>query len=129
MDTNGWSDTGQQFTVTRDGIILEGRHGSIGAILNRVNVLGAQCAGFNSESGGTEHEGEYDEEHMPLPQWNASVDLHSWIVDRTGIDSTDIDGHRDHVSTDCPGAWLYSQLPKFRQAVHSKLAVWRKANP
>src|SRR5256885_9817378 len=29
MDTNGWADTGQHFTVSRGGYVLEGRHRSL----------------------------------------------------------------------------------------------------
>ena len=29
MDSNGWSDTGQQFTVSRGGYAMEGRHQSL----------------------------------------------------------------------------------------------------
>src|SRR5688572_29440798 len=29
MDNNGWSDTGQQFTVSRGGYAMEGRHQSL----------------------------------------------------------------------------------------------------
>src|SRR5215218_5676858 len=29
MDNNGWSDTGQHFTISRGGYVLEGRHRSL----------------------------------------------------------------------------------------------------
>jgi hypothetical protein len=128
MDQNGWSDTGQNYTVSREGIICEGRHGSIAATKAGKNVVGAQCQGFNSLSCGTEHEGTYDDVGLPQVQWDAAVNLQCWILDCNKLSSSDIDGHRDHISTDCPGATFYSQLPKFREDVHTKLAKWRAEN-
>src|SRR3954462_15374811 len=32
MDTNGWSDTGQQLTISRGGYVMEGRNRSLEAI-------------------------------------------------------------------------------------------------
>ncbi len=32
IDTNGWSDTGQHFTISRGGYDMEGRHGSLTAL-------------------------------------------------------------------------------------------------
>jgi hypothetical protein len=129
MDNNHWSDTGQQYTISHDAIICEGRHGSIAATNKGLHVVAAECQGYNIQSGGTEHEGNFDTFHMPLKMWNASVDLHAWIVDRLKLSSTDIDGHRDHIATDCPGIWFYGQLGNFHKAVHEKLAAWRLANP
>src|ERR1041385_8510885 len=64
MRSNGWSDTGQDFTVSRDGIILEGRHGALAALLAGHCERGAHCADpdvgvYDNNSWGTEHEGSY----------------------------------------------------------------------
>lgn len=129
MDINGWSDTGQQFTISRGGIMMEGRHGSIAAVEQGMHVVGAECEGYNHQSGGTEHEGNFMEIDMPDIMWNASIDLHCWIVDRSRLDSGDLDGHRQHISTACPGDKFFARLPQFRSAVHARLSAWRKANP
>ena len=129
MDNNGWSDTGQNYTITREGIVGEGRHGSIAATNAGVNVVGAQCEGFNSRSAGTEHEGTYDDVDLPEAQWKAAVVLQAWILDRNGLSSTDLDGHRDHCSTDCPGKLFYSKKALFQEEVHKELAKWRASNP
>jgi hypothetical protein len=34
-----------------------------------------------------------------------------------------IRGHRDFSNTDCPGDWLYSQLPRLRKQVADKLGL------
>lgn len=122
MDTNGWADTGQHFTVSIDGIVLEGRHGSLDALLNRHCIRGAHAADggidFN-DSWGTEHEGTYDTVHMPAAQWDASTRLHAAIAFLCGLDSASAIGHRDTgIATACCGNWLESQLPQFRAAVH-----------
>lgn len=124
MDGNGWSDTGQHFTITRDGIVLEGRHGSLAALLAGHCIRGAHAADADTgaddnDSWGVEHEGTYTTEHMPQAQWNASVRLFGAIGQLCNLDTATIKGHRDTgCQTACPGDWLESVLPEFRQSAH-----------
>jgi len=124
MDGNGWSDTGQHFTVTRDGIILEGRHGSLAAALAGHCLRGAHAADPDTgadanNSWGIEHEGTYTSEPMPEAQWQATLHLTAWLCQQTKLDSATLRGHRDTgCETACPGDWLEAQLPRARQAVH-----------
>ncbi|MHB2016974.1 MAG: peptidoglycan recognition protein family protein [Candidatus Xenobia bacterium] len=125
MDNNGWADTGQNFTVTRDGVILEGRHGSLAAILARQSVRAAHAAdpdtgADDNDSPGTEHEGTYSTEAMPQAQWEAAVWLQAFIAYHLKQDTDQIIGHRDTgCSTACPGDWLESQLPRMRDEAHA----------
>ncbi len=128
MQVNGWADTGQHFTVSRDGIILEGRHGSLEAAKSGQAVHGAHAADagidFNSDWG-IENEGTYDFTRMPSKQWQALVQLVGWLARVCSIDTAHVIGHRDTgIATDCPGQWLEGQLPLLRQqARQAKLSL------
>lgn len=124
MDANGWADTGQHFTVTRDGIVLEGRHGSLAALLAGHCIHGAHAADADTgaddnNSWGVEHEGTYTTETMPQAQWDASVKLFAALAYSCNLDTATIKGHRDTgCSTACPGDWLEGQLDRFRVQAH-----------
>ena len=48
MDGNGWSDTGQHFTVSRGGYVLEGRHRQPGPLrAGDQQMISAHCPGEN----------------------------------------------------------------------------------
>jgi hypothetical protein len=47
MDGNGWSDTGQHFTVSRGGLILEGRTGALATAKSGKVVQGAHASGVS----------------------------------------------------------------------------------
>jgi hypothetical protein len=127
MDNNDWSDTGQHFTVTREGIVLEGRHGSLAALLAGHCIHGAHDD-HDNESWGVEHEGTYSTETPPSVQWNASVKLFAVLSKLSNLDSATIKGHRDTgSSTACPGDKFDSLLGQFRSDVHNaKLALTLK---
>jgi hypothetical protein len=122
MDHNGWSDTGQHFTVSIDGIVCEGRHGSLAALLAGHCIRGAHAADAgidDNDSWGTEHEGTFQTAHMNATQWGASITLHAAISFLCKLDSATIEGHRDTgIATTCPGDWFENQIPEFRQQVH-----------
>ncbi|GHJ45545.1 hypothetical protein Cs7R123_28870 [Catellatospora sp. TT07R-123] len=123
MDSNGWSDTGQHFTVSRGGFITEGRHYSLSHLTSGNGmVVGAHCPGQNDQAIGIENEGTYTSATPPTTQFNKLVDLCAYICDQYGIAPTKIYGHRDFVSTSCPGDAFYAQLPALRSAVAAKLS-------
>ena len=118
----GWSDSGQQFTITRGGYILEGRHRSIEAVQGgQQHVRGAHCEGFNDISVGIENEGTYGTSPPPAALYSQLVRLCAYICGQYGIPSTSIYGHRDFVNTACPGDALYAQLPGLRRDVALQL--------
>lgn len=122
MDTQGWSDTGQHFTVSRGGHTLEGRTGTLTRAREGTSfVIGSHAYGANGESLGIENEGTYDDVEMPAAQWTALVSLTAWLCARHRIDVEGIVGHRDVTSTGCPGEWLYGQLPQLRTEVQAVL--------
>lgn len=123
MDSNGWSDTGQHFTVSRGGFITEGRHNSLSKLTAGSGmVVGAHCPGQNDKAIGIENEGTYMTVTPPAALYNKLVDLCAYICQQYGIAATRIYGHRDFLATDCPGDVLYSMLPQLRTDVAAKLA-------
>jgi len=124
MDGNGWADTGQQFTNTRGGYRLEGRHKSLAAVRGGTqHVQGANVASHNSEIIGIENEGLYSKVDVPKALWNSLVPLVAWISTQYGTPVKNIQGHRDFNSTECPGDVLYGRLKELRDAVANALGV------
>ncbi|MBW4573908.1 MAG: N-acetylmuramoyl-L-alanine amidase [Aphanothece sp. CMT-3BRIN-NPC111] len=123
MDSFGWWDSGHNFLNTTGGILLEGRHGSL-AKIKRGRCVQSSHAGTieANKSPGIENEGRFMTYNMGERQWNSLVELCVSICDSCNISPDNIKGHRDFSPTECPGQWLYSQLPRLRQEVRKKLA-------
>jgi hypothetical protein len=112
-------DSGHNFLVTRSGHVLEGRHGSVSAVMDGVMVESAHCIGHN-EQPGIEHEHKGGEAMAPA-QRQASLLLHEFICRKTGIDPHSIHGHGEFNPTECPGV-LKAGLPRFRQDLAQRMA-------
>ncbi|GAA5513918.1 hypothetical protein Dcar01_02667 [Deinococcus carri] len=120
----GWSDSGQHFTISRGGYVMEGRHRSLDAARGGTqHVRGAHCEGFNDVSVGIENEGTYMSAAPPTGQYDALVRLCAWLCQQYGIPATELYGHRDFVNTSCPGDLLYARLPQLRRDVAARLGV------
>lgn len=129
MTNRGWYDTGQNFLNTTAGFLLEGRHGSLEAARVGQCVQSAHApqspgklAGGN-DSPGIENEGNFSMGEMAAQQWSSLVDLCASLCDSCGLSPTAIKGHRDFTATECPGNWLYDQLPRLRTEVAARLGV------
>lgn len=125
---NGWSDSGHNFLNTTGGFLLEGRHGSLEAVMRGYSVRSAHARQDSSKllpngnsSPGIESEGNFTSAKMGQKQWNSLVALCAAICQSCRIDPNNIRGHRDFSYTKCPGDWLYAQLPRLRQEVRAKL--------
>lgn len=124
MDSNGWADTGQQFTVSRGGYAMEGRHQSLSRLNGGTSFMRGAHVGagtVNSNSIGIENEGLYTSVQPPAALWNKLVKLCAYICDRYGIASSKIYGHRDYMATACPGNQLYAKLGQLRTAVANEI--------
>lgn len=127
MDDNDWSDSGHNFLNTTGGFILEGRHGSLDAVKKGFCIQSAHAAqdpgklANGNQSPGIENEGNFMTFQMGQKQWQSLVELCVSLCDSCNISPTNIKGHRDFSDTDCPGDWLYSQLPLLRKQVADKL--------
>src|SRR6185312_276204 len=118
MDRRGWPDTGQHFTVTRGGVVLEGRHRSLEFVrVGKRQVEGAHCTGQNVVALGIENEGTYSSVDPPAAQWEKLRSLCAYLCGQYGIRPTEIYGHRDFKDTACPGDRLYAALPRLRTEV------------
>ncbi|EFH85564.1 Peptidoglycan-binding domain 1 protein [Ktedonobacter racemifer DSM 44963] len=119
---NGWIDTGQHFTVTRGGYVLEGRHRSLATLQGGTSfVQGTHCPVMNDSAIGIEDEGTYTSVLPPDALWNSLVDLCTYICQQYGLNANNIFGHRDFYDTECPGTQFYGRLPALRHAVASRL--------
>lgn len=122
MDTNGWSDSGQQLTISRGGYIMEGRNRTLESISEKRLVVGAQTANNNSHTLGIENEGTYITTTPTSSLWNSLVATLAYLCTVYKLDPQEaIVGHRDYVATQCPGDAFYAQLPKLRNDVAGKL--------
>lgn len=124
MDVNGWSDTGQHFTVSRGGYVLEGRHGSLEALrTGERQIIAAHCPGENGRAIGIENEGTYVTETPPAALLDALTRLCVVICRQYGLHAHDIFGHWDFRATLCPGAMFYREFPALRRRVAEGLGT------
>ncbi len=122
MDGFGWVDSGHNFLNTTGGYLLEGRQGSLAAIKQGRCVRSAHAGNTTgNESPGIENEGTFNTYQMREQQWESLVELCVSICFSCRIDPDNIKGHRDFSPTQCPGDWLYSQLPRLRSEVRKRL--------
>lgn len=118
MDTNGWADTGQHFTVSRGGYVLEGRHRSLETLdAGEHQVISAHCPGENGNAIGIENEGTYIAEAPPRALLDSLVQLCVAVCRQFDLHAWDIFGHWDFRVTDCPGITFYAQFPQVRSRV------------
>lgn len=130
MDTRGWIDTGQQFTNSRGGYLMEGRHRSLEVLRGGTkHVQGANVGSHNSECIGIENEGLYSTEDVPGVLWDSLVQLVAYMAQQYEIDPEFIKGHRDFNSTECPGQVLYERLPELRDEVSRLLGYAARRAP
>ncbi|UQX01891.1 peptidoglycan recognition family protein [Streptomyces sp. RerS4] len=123
MVERGWSDTGQHFTVSRGGFVVEGRHGSLAALRSGTSMVrGAHCTGHNDTSLGIETEGTYTGAAPPAAQYRALVELCARICHGYGLPPSAVHGHRDFNATQCPGDALHALLPRLREDVAAALS-------
>lgn len=90
--SKGWAGIGYHYYVRKDGSVYRGRP---------ENMAGAHCPGVNSTSIGICAEGNFSEETMSDVQKQAIIELAKDIKSRHDIKW--VKGHREIISTDCPG--------------------------
>ena len=76
----GWNDSGHNFLVCRNGLILQGRWLTVSSIQAQHMVRSAHCPGQNEQIG-IEHE-HLGNEEMTKQQREASARLMAWIADQ-----------------------------------------------
>lgn len=101
MDGNGWNDSGHNFLVCRNGLILQGRWLTVSAIQAGHMVSSAHCPGQNNQIG-IEHE-HFGSEEMTPEQKESSSNLMAWIAwhyERTKVLPSM--PHSKYFPTSCP---------------------------
>jgi N-acetyl-anhydromuramyl-L-alanine amidase AmpD len=125
MDTRGFIDSGQHFTISRGGYAMEGRHRSLERLsLGQGHIVGAHCTGQNDQSIGIENEGIYTSVAPPGALYNQLVSLCVDICTQYALPASQIYGHRDFAATECPGDVLYGMLPQLRSDVGARVLTW-----
>lgn len=121
---NGWGDTGQHFTVSRGGFLLEGRHGTLEAIADGDGMfpMGAHSASQNRSALGIETQGTFTHALPTDAQWEGLVSLCTWLCRAYDLEPPAIEGHREYERTACPGDALFARLPALREQVATRLA-------
>jgi hypothetical protein len=122
IDHNHWSDSGQHFTVSRGGVILEGRHTSYAAALKGQVPRGAHAGNtkINATMFGIEDEGTFRSRgDIPSALWLALVDLCAHLAWWGNFDTVKIYPHKLYRPTACPG-FLEDMLPDLRRAAHAR---------
>jgi hypothetical protein len=107
--SEGWMDSGHNFLVCRNGVVLVGRHQSLPAVNAGRMIVSAHCPGHNDVPG-VEHE-HLHEETMTTKQLEASARLWAWICSRCAIRVGSYDPHGAHFPTSCPGE-LRDDIPR-----------------
>ncbi len=116
--TRGWGDIGYNYVVDTQGNVYEGRSGGEG-------VIGAHAGAGNHGSIGVSFLGDYEANDIAE---SALVRAGKFIYKKAKIHSLDIGAsgefrgkirpnlfaHRDIMSTNCPGQYLYAKLPLIR---------------
>lgn len=121
--SQGWCDVGYNFVVDRYGTVFEGRRGG----LHRP-VRGAHAGNYNTDTVGVAMLGNFDVGKLPPALKDAMVRLVGWRLatsyvparGRTKMKIYDkrlrrIVGHRDVMSTACPGRYGYKFLTNLRE--------------
>lgn len=122
MDKNGWIDTGNHFTISRTGVIMEGRHRSLERLAAGSNmVVSAHTVGQNTQGIGIENNGTYIDVAPPQILYGSLVSLCAYVCQQYNLDPNEIYGHRDFNSTQCPGDVLYAKLPQLRRDVAANM--------
>ncbi len=98
----GWIDSGHNFLVCRNGLILQGRWLTVSAIQAGHMVMSAHCPGQNNQVG-IEHEHK-GTEPMTAKQIEASARLIAWISYKYGRRGTPLQlfPHSKYYNTRCP---------------------------
>lgn len=104
-----WADVPYHYYIGRDGTIVEGRDVAFAGDTNtNYDPTGHIAIAVSGNF----------EKQQPSPEQKASlVKLVGWLAGKHGVDPANIEGHKDHASTACPGRNLEAFLPELRKRV------------
>lgn len=117
----GGSDSGHNFLVCRNGLVLQGRWGTVTQIQHGQMVRSAHCPGQNDQVG-IEHE-HVGVEEMTDAQRAGSAALIAWISRCYHLDAPlPLHPHREYFRTLCP-VNLADEIPQLTALATELLAV------
>lgn len=117
---DGWIDSGHNFLVCRNGMILQGRWLTVSAIQTGHMVWSAHCLGKNAQIG-IEHE-HLGTELMTAVQRESSARLIAWIAWKYGYKNImPVYPHNKFYNTQCP-ANLVNDIPLIKKIASEILA-------
>jgi hypothetical protein len=127
----GWCDVGYNFLVDRHGNVFEGRRGGV-----RKPVHGAHVGDVNHNSVGIGLMGDFSTIRPTEAMRDKLVRLIAWRMGSSykpargtgriyGHSFRRISGHRDAMSTSCPGQVVYEWLPRLRIRVADYMGDFR----
>lgn len=144
--TNGWGDIGYNALVDKCGTVFEGRTGGLS-----LPTIGAHTIGFNRYVFGISMIGDYNAIDVPAPQLESVAQMMAWKLSNSYDDPSGtvtltsggpgsdkyppgtvvtfptIFGHRDAMTTDCPGSYGYADLPALRTRVTTLSGDWKSS--
>lgn len=107
VNGNGWSDIGYHFIISgSNGKLFKGRD---------IHREGAHCPAVNSHSIGICITGNYEVEHVDKPAWEALLSLLNFLFVTYDLTWNDVEVHRDHGQTACPGKNLWALVKDKKQ--------------
>lgn len=122
--TQGWGDIGYNYVVDTQGHIFEGRVGG-------ANVIGGHAYQYANGSSGICVMGDFSSADAPQAAKVSLANIIAYVTRKLNPHGTSafheapalptIAGHRDVVSSSCPGNGLYDDLPWIRNTVASIL--------
>ena len=117
--SQGWIDSGHNFLVCRNGLVLQGRWRTVHTISRGKMVISAHCPGQNDQIG-IEHE-HAGTEPMTTAQRLGSAMLQAWIAwkYRSRV-ALPVDPHGKYIATSCP-ANLKRDIPTIRSMAQNIL--------
>jgi hypothetical protein len=119
----GWTDSGHNFLICRNGLILQGRWLTISAIRAGHMVRSAHCPGQNEQIG-IEHE-HLGAEKMTSKQFESSARLMAWIADQYDRKTVlPVEPHSKYFATACPTN-LKADIPAVRKRAQAILTAER----
>ncbi len=129
--SRGWCDIGYNYLIDKYGRVYEGRAGGM-----RRPVRGAHSGDYNTNSVGVSLIGNFEQVRPSKRMKRALIRFIGWRLGTSyapvrgdltlnGSRFERISGHRDAMSTACPGRYVYRWLPKLRQRVAFYLSDYR----
>ncbi|MFX0559987.1 N-acetylmuramoyl-L-alanine amidase [Tepidibacillus infernus] len=112
-ETRGWSDIGEHFTISPDGLIWDGRD---------LNVIPAGISGHNIGGMMFEMIGNFDkgQEVLEGKQLDSILGAVNIMLDHLNLTTVDIVFHREYANKTCPGSgitkdWFIAQINKWKE--------------